>query len=523
MKIIQKLMLGFLIIIVLAGILGIISIGSIKKIGSEIKTHHILQTPVKSAIVQVRIDLDKVMRATEEYDADWMTKEESTEEIEEKKERIKKQLVYLFATTDLVVFEKAKELDASINEFYGISAKLFKVHGKSREEKVSIMKEFDEKVGEIGEKLDIMMDKINKVAETSSASIRDTIVFSYKFSILVFAVIILFALGIALVISRNISRRITKLKDATEEIGKGELDTKLEINSKDEIGFLAASFNKMAEDLKKTTTSIVVLNKEIDERKIVGEKLKVAYERLRQTQFQLVQSAKMASLGVLAGGIAHEINNPLTGVLNNAQLIKMIVSQKEGFDRDEFNKVLDEIEESAQRCTQITSSLLEFSRSSKGNFGNLFLNEIAEKVFVIVEKELKLQNINILKEFAPDLPFINADSQLLQQVVFDTINNAKQAIQKKSGKEGGTITLRTYNIPKEKSVCLAISDTGTGISQENIKRIFEPFFTTKPIGEGTGLGLSIITDIVKLHKGTIDVESIVGEGATFKIILPAVV
>lgn len=261
--------------------------------------------------------------------------------------------------------------------------------------------------------------------------------------------------------------------------------------------------------------------RDITERKKAEEELKNAYEQLKQTQAQLVQSAKMASVGLLAGGVAHEINNPLTGVLNNVQLIKMIAEQKKEFNLEDFKELLNLIEESAQRCTKITHSLLGFSRASKGIFQNLSLNEMIEKVVVLVEHELKLQNITIQTDLAPHLPQIKGDSQLLQQIIFDIINNAKWSIQQKSEKENSTITIRTKAGSQNNSISLSISDTGMGIPKGNLERIFDPFFTTKPVGEGTGLGLAVVYNIVKEHNGTITVESEVGKGATFKISLPA--
>jgi PAS domain S-box-containing protein len=256
-------------------------------------------------------------------------------------------------------------------------------------------------------------------------------------------------------------------------------------------------------------------------RKSAEEALEHAYEQLKTTQAQLVQSAKMASVGLLAGGVAHEINNPLTGVLNNVQLIRLMAGQRKDFNLDDFKTLLAVIEDSAQRCTKITRSLLDFSRASKGIFQKVSLNDITEKVISLIEHELRLENIIIQKDLAPDITLISGDLQLLQQVVFDIISNAKWAIKKKTEKEGGLITVKSEYNTETKQAFLYISDTGIGIPEENLERIFEPFFTTKSVGEGTGLGLSIVYNIIKQHNGTIEVESEVGKGATFKISLPA--
>lgn len=262
------------------------------------------------------------------------------------------------------------------------------------------------------------------------------------------------------------------------------------------------------------------VGRDITERKKAEEQLQQAYEQLKATQFQLVQSAKMASVGQLAGGVAHEINNPLTGVLNNVQLIKMEAELKKGFNLDDFKVLLNVIEESALRCKKITESLLSFSRSATGKFVPVSLNELTEKVVTLINYEMKLQNIAILTELQANLPQVIGDPQLLQQIIFDLIGNAKWAVEKKMPKTNGVITIKTSFHSENKRVSVSISDTGVGIPKENLEKIFEPFFTTKPVGEGTGLGLSIVYSIVKQHSGDIKVESQPGQGATFKISLP---
>jgi len=253
---------------------------------------------------------------------------------------------------------------------------------------------------------------------------------------------------------------------------------------------------------------------------VIMQDLEKSNEQLKATQAQLIQSAKMASVGLLAGGVAHEINNPLTGVLNNVQLIRMMAGQKKDFNIDDFKELLAAVENSALRCKNITQALLNFSHASKGLFKPLSLNEIIEKVFVLMEHELKLQNVSISKELYPDLPQIKGDSQLLQQIIFNIVSNAQWAIQNKPGERTGVVILKTDYDPEKKIITLSISDNGIGIPKENLDKIFEPFFTTKQVGEGTGLGLSIVYNIIEAHYGTIKVESEVGKGATLRISLP---
>lgn len=235
----------------------------------------------------------------------------------------------------------------------------------------------------------------------------------------------------------------------------------------------------------------------------------------------LTQREKLVALGQLASAVAHEINNPLTGVLNNVQLIKMIAEQKDVFSMDEFRELLDAIEEAALRCTEITKSLLDFSHSIKNDFQPLSANEIIEKAVVSIRDEFKPLNISVEKDLESGIPLVSADAQLMQQLIANIISNAVWAIKKKPENSQGVITFKTRYTSETKKISILISDTGIGIAGEDIAKIFSPFFTTKPSGEGMGLGLAIAHNIVKRHKGSIEVESEVNKGTTFKILLPA--
>jgi two-component system, cell cycle sensor histidine kinase and response regulator CckA len=268
-------------------------------------------------------------------------------------------------------------------------------------------------------------------------------------------------------------------------------------------------------------TAAIEVVEDITELKKAEDALKKAYTQLKETQAQLIQLGKMSAVGELAGGVAHEINNPLSGILNNVQLLKMEAVMKKDFKIDDFKELLEVIEQSALRCKNITDSLLSFSRASDGSFHPLSLNDMVEKVTGLIGHEMSLENIKFEKHLQPGLAEISGDPQLIQQVIFNLVSNAKWAINKKSGKSGGAIAIRTESEPGKKQVKLFLSDTGIGVSPENLAKIYEPFFTTKAVGEGTGLGLSIVYSIVKLHKGSIDIESELNKGTTFKIAFPA--
>ncbi|MEK6564696.1 MAG: sensor histidine kinase [Candidatus Omnitrophota bacterium] len=257
---------------------------------------------------------------------------------------------------------------------------------------------------------------------------------------------------------------------------------------------------------------IIRLHKKVDEKN----------RELEDSRNKMFQSGKLAAVGQLASSVAHEINNPLTGVLNNVQLIKMEMEMGADFKVTDFKEQLDVIEESASRCVKIARSLLDFSRAAKGTFQPFSLNEAVEKTITLIGHELKLRDVSVKKELGENLPRIQGDTQLIQQVIFDIVNNARYAIEKNPKKEAGLIILKTrYDMVKD-LVLLSISDNGTGISPENLDKLFTPFFTTKPVGEGTGLGLSFIQDIVKRHNGKVSVESELGKGTTFHISFPVI-
>ncbi len=247
---------------------------------------------------------------------------------------------------------------------------------------------------------------------------------------------------------------------------------------------------------------------------------KSGYDEFLETQSQFFQSAKMGSVGQLAGGVAHELNNPMVGILNNVQLINMRLEKGENFNIADFKEILTDIESCAKRCADITQSLLNFSHLSQGEVQKFSLNELIEEVLSLIENDLKLQNITVRAELNPDIPFILGNTQLIEEIIFEIISNARWAIKKKSGSDAGIISIKTGYETDKKFVFFSIADTGIGISAANLRKVFEPFFTTKEPGEGVGLGLSVIYSVLKSHQGSIEVNSQEGLGSTFKINLP---
>ncbi|MFZ5915920.1 MAG: ATP-binding protein [Chloroflexota bacterium] len=229
---------------------------------------------------------------------------------------------------------------------------------------------------------------------------------------------------------------------------------------------------------------------------------------LQETQAQLIQSEKLASVGELAAGVAHEINNPLGVILGFTQVILKKIPED-----DAFSKPLLSIEREGLRCKKIIQGLLDFSRRSTPTFQPVQLNETVQAACELIEHQFSINNVSLVKGFAPNLPQIQADANQLQQVFVNLIINAYHAMPK-----GGQIRVTTRAVGDKVQAIFA--DTGVGIPPENLKRIFDPFFTTKEVGKGTGLGLSVSYGIIESHGGKIEVESQVGVGTTFVITLP---
>lgn len=241
------------------------------------------------------------------------------------------------------------------------------------------------------------------------------------------------------------------------------------------------------------------------------EGLRKAYHELRATQEQLLQSGKMAAVGRLAGGVAHELNNPLGGILGFSQAALLDTESE-----DPRHKDLKAIEEATLHCKEIVSGLLNFSRQTKREFKELDINKAIEATLALVNHQTRLQNIEIVKNLSPRLSPVTGNFNQLQQVFLNMVTNARDAML-----HGGKMFITTRNIARGKKVEAAFLDTGPGIPKEHMDKLFEPFFTTKDPGKGVGLGLSVSYGIVKDHGGEIEVRNRKGAGAEFRIILPA--
>ncbi len=235
---------------------------------------------------------------------------------------------------------------------------------------------------------------------------------------------------------------------------------------------------------------------------------------------QLMQASKLASIGELSAGVAHEINNPLAIIMTERQLLLDQFQQTAIEDpafREQFLSSMDQIALQSQRCKRITHNLLRFSRRTRSMIESVDLNRFVAEVVELMERETKTSGIRLLTDLDPQLPAIQSDPSQLQQVFLNLITNAVDAHE---GKPYGSIRITTRYDADSNGIFLSIADTGNGIDPKQLDRIFDPFFTTKPVGKGTGLGLSICYSIIRQLKGNITVKSEPGEGSEFMIFLP---
>jgi len=338
-------------------------------------------------------------------------------------------------------------------------------------------------------------------------------------AILLTLVVVISAIIIMTAFVRIITRPIESLVKITDQISKGDLSKAVDIKRNDEIGLLAESFNRMIESLKKSQMEVEEYNRTLEEKIIERTK------ELEDAQAQLIQSEKMAAIGQLAAGVAHELNNPLGGILGYAQFNLEKIQNKNADDITDkdiksYKRYLKDIEMQTRRCKAIVQNLLKFSRTSQTiNFSDTDVNAVLDDTLTFMEHQLMINQIKLIKKLDRNLPMIQGNASQLQQVFTNVIINAMHA-----SESGSEISVTTKFSPAlgefHGAVEISITDRGQGISEENIKKIFEPFFTTKDIGKGTGLGLSVSYGIIKEHGGEIKVRSKPNEGTVFNIIIP---
>ncbi len=337
---------------------------------------------------------------------------------------------------------------------------------------------------------------------------------TYTIFAMSFGFIILAGLLVSYLIHRVIYLPLSDLDNGAEKLAAGDLENMIPVRSEDEFGQLAESFNSMTSALRKSRVELENWGRTLE------QKVEEATQELHKAQAESARSEKLASVGLLAAGIAHELNNPLTGVLTFSYLVRKNLPDGSP-DAEDLDLVIRE----TKRCASIIRRLLDFSREKtpEKTFSNL--NMVIEDSVQLVAQAAQVNNIEITTELNEELPAIWLDENLIKQVIMNMLVNAQHAI------EGdGRINIRTRLISASdcpESIAepgdmaeVTITDSGSGISEGDLQRIFDPFFTTKGVGKGTGLGLSVSHGTIEAHGGVIEVNSTVGEGTEFRIYLP---
>ena len=341
-----------------------------------------------------------------------------------------------------------------------------------------------------------------------SLSILDETLKKQKIAITAFLIgfICLLSVVLCTILWKLVSVPLSMLTHGMERVAAGELDYVVEIKTKDEIGELAGAFNAMTADLSIAKKELIEWGTTLE------KKVEKKTEEIRKAQAQLVHSEKLASLGRMAAGVAHEINSPLTGIVTFGYLL-----QKKFPEGSEERQDIDVIIEQANRCSNIIKGLLGFARATSVEKGLVNLNDVINSSLNMIRHKADFFNVKIVLNLDETLQHIMANASQIQQVFLNMIINAADAME---GKGSFTITTQKVIDDGKSFAEVIFTDTGHGISEENMPKLFEPFFTTKPVGKGTGLGLAVSHGIIQDHGGKMLVRSKLGEGTSFFVRLP---
>jgi two-component system NtrC family sensor kinase len=361
--------------------------------------------------------------------------------------------------------------------------------------------------------------EINFSTDTVEAIIRQNRIGTFTFGSLFIALI---SGSLMIILYKFVSKPVSLLDEGMRRIAKGDLDYVIDIRSDDEMGRLAQTFNAMARDLESYKEHMENSTRSLEE-----EVRKKAAEIVKANE-SLINAEKLASLGRMAAGVAHELNSPLTGIVTFAHLMMRRTPPENTQDREDLETIIEQ----ADRCSKIIKSLLGFSRKTTAEKTLVNINVLIENTISMVRNQAKFHNIKFNLDLDDTIPSIDADQNQLQQVFLNLCINAADALN-----ERGQVTISTRlaagatdsatpwfkrGYPEEgtEQIEIEFTDTGPGIPAELLGKIFEPFFTTKPVGKGTGLGLSVSYGIIKKHGGNIFARSEPGKGASFFVRLP---
>lgn len=343
----------------------------------------------------------------------------------------------------------------------------------------------------------------------------DELRYSIRLRVAIITILLTAFVGVFVVffVRRFVDAPIRELIAGAKAVSAMQLDQPIVVNSSEELEELASAFESMRirlqtamEELNRFTQS---LEGKVEER---TEQLKVAHQKL-------LKSHRLASLGQLSASVAHEINNPVSGVLNLAMLLQRIISS-DGVPReriDEVKRYLTQIVHETSRVGRIVQDLLAFSRRSTPQRVVADLHVLVDRTVTILGHKMKLMNVELNLDLEEGLPHVRCDPSQMQQVLFNLIINAGESTQSRAG---GRVLVSTRFDRARNEVLLTVRDNGEGIRPENLSKIFDPFFTTKPEGKGVGLGLAVVYGIVEAHHGDIEVESTLGAGTCFTVRVP---
>jgi two-component system NtrC family sensor kinase len=309
------------------------------------------------------------------------------------------------------------------------------------------------------------------------------------------------ALVAGMILARGINGPIDVLASGAKALESGDLEHRIPLKSNDEFGRLSKAFNAMADQIADWSRT---LRDRVDERT----------RDLKETQEMLVESKKQAALATMGAGIAHEINNPLTGVLSMVQIVKGKIGKNPG--QEKLVRMLGKAEDEARRIRDIVQRMHALSQESEGTREQVFLQKLVGKSLELLKDELAAADIEVVSEVQEDIPPVYGNQVELQEAISEVFKNAARAM---TGQSERKLTIRT-ELPGDNLVSLDIQDTGCGIADENMGKIFEPFFTAKDDWSSKGLGLSVVQRIITEHQGTIRIRSKEGKGATVHIVMP---